>query len=54
MEGRTLAGKYELVRMLGQGGMGAVYEARNHLGKRFAVKLLLKAEFAQDAGLVQR
>ena len=54
MEGRTLGGKYEMVRLLGQGGMGAVYEARNHLGKRFAVKLLLKAEFAQDQGLVQR
>ncbi|MBI2391384.1 MAG: protein kinase [Deltaproteobacteria bacterium] len=54
MEGRVLAQKYELVRLLGQGGMGAVYEARNHLGKRFAVKLLLKAEFAQDPGLTAR
>jgi serine/threonine protein kinase len=54
LEGRTLAGKYELVRLLGQGGMGAVYEARNHLGKRYAVKMLLKAEFAQDPGLTTR
>jgi len=54
MEGRVLAQKYELVRLLGQGGMGAVYEARNHLGKRFAVKLLLKPEFAQDPGLTAR
>jgi serine/threonine-protein kinase len=54
MEGRVLAQKYELVKLLGQGGMGAVYEARNHLGKRFAVKMLLKAEFAQDPQLAQR
>ncbi len=54
MEGRVLAQKYELVKLLGQGGMGAVYEARNHLGKRFAVKLLLKPEFAQDPGLTAR
>jgi serine/threonine protein kinase len=54
MEGRVLAQKYELVRLLGQGGMGAVYEARNHLGKRYAVKLLLKPEFAQDPGLTAR
>ncbi len=54
MEGRILAQKYELVRLLGQGGMGAVYEARNHLGKRFAVKLLLKPEFSQDQALVAR
>ncbi len=54
LQGRILAQKYELVRLLGQGGMGAVYEARNHLGKRFAVKLLLKAEFAQDPQLAAR
>ncbi len=54
MEGRVLAEKYELTRLLGQGGMGAVYEARNHLGKRYAVKLLLKPEFAEDAGLTAR
>ena len=54
LQGRILAQKYELVRLIGQGGMGAVYEARNHLGKRFAVKLLLKAEFAQDPNLAAR
>jgi len=54
LQGRVLAQKYELVRLLGQGGMGAVYEARNHLGKRFAVKLLLKPEFAQDPQLAAR
>src|SRR5262245_14660589 len=54
LEGRVLANKYELIRRLGEGAMGAVYEARNHLGKRFAVKLLLKPEFAQDPMLSAR
>lgn len=40
--GQTLAGTYEIVRLIGEGGMGRVYEAR-HLrlpNKRYAVKLL--------------
>ncbi|MEO7095836.1 MAG: serine/threonine-protein kinase, partial [Polyangiales bacterium] len=54
MEGRVLSEKYEITRLLGQGGMGAVYEARNHLGKRYAVKLLLKPELLGDQQLIQR
>ncbi len=55
LEGRVLAEKYELTRLLGQGGMGQVWEARNHLGKRFAVKLLLQNdELNGDPALAQR
>jgi serine/threonine-protein kinase len=39
--GTTLGGRYKLERVLGRGGMGAVYQAVNHLGKRFAVKVIL-------------
>jgi len=39
--GQTIAGKYQLVRVVGSGGMGVVYEARNSLfGKRVALKLI--------------
>jgi serine/threonine-protein kinase len=39
--GELLGGKYELLRKVGEGGMGEVYEARHtQLGRRFAVKLL--------------
>ncbi len=45
---RLVAGKYELGRMLGEGGMGAVYEAEHTgLGTRVAVKLLSE-RFAND------
>ena len=45
--GCTLGGRYRLIRVLGRGGMGVVYEAANSMGKRFALKVL-------DASLAQR
>src|SRR5262245_39703982 len=40
--GQVLAGSYEVTRVVGEGGMGRVYEARHTrlTGKRFAIKLL--------------
>ena len=39
--GLVLDSKYELIELLGQGGMGAVYRARRlHIGDDVAVKLL--------------
>jgi serine/threonine-protein kinase len=52
--GTTVAGKYHLLRLLGQGGMGAVYEAENTwTGRRVAVKVLLPA-FSLDENIVRR
>ena len=36
--GTTLAERYEIIRRIGEGGMGAVYEARHTIiGKRVAI-----------------
>src|SRR5215813_13427406 len=40
--GDTLAGKYRLVKKLGEGGMGVVYEAiHTRIQQRVAIKMLL-------------
>ena len=52
--GTVLEGKYELVRLLGQGGMGEVYEGRHRvIGRRVAVKFLL-GEYARHPEVVAR
>ncbi|MBX3191685.1 MAG: serine/threonine protein kinase [Labilithrix sp.] len=52
--GQTLGGKYEIVRLLGEGGMAYVFEASHRkLQQRVAIKLLAP-EFAKDPELVQR
>ncbi len=51
---QTLGGKYRLNRLLGDGGMGTVYEAEHLLlGTRVAIKVL-HPELVRRAGLVER
>ena len=52
--GVTLSGRYLVTRKVGQGGMGAVYEATHTLiGKRVAVKVLLE-KYARREAIVSR
>ncbi len=52
--GQTLSGRYLVTKKVGQGGMGAVYEATHTLiGKRVAVKVLLE-KYAQREAIVAR
>ena len=53
MLGRAV-GKYELVRVIGRGGMGCVYEALNKsIGKRVAIKLIDR-ELTNNAETIER
>jgi len=52
--GTTLAERYEIIRRIGEGGMGAVYEARHTIiGKRVAIKVLLE-KFLENEELIAR
>lgn len=52
--GELISGKYRVVRLIGDGGMGVVYEARHEvLGTSVALKFL-HADLAKRPGLTQR
>jgi tRNA A-37 threonylcarbamoyl transferase component Bud32 len=52
--GSTLAGKYKIVRVLGAGGMGAVYLAENlAIARQVAIKVL-HARMGRDAATLHR
>ncbi|MBA3392012.1 MAG: serine/threonine protein kinase [Deltaproteobacteria bacterium] len=52
--GIVLADKYRVVRQIGRGGMGIVYEAEHvTLGKRVAIKLMLE-KYADDTEAIAR
>jgi eukaryotic-like serine/threonine-protein kinase len=52
--GQVIGGRYEVVRLIGKGGMGAIYEVRNtRLGRSFAIKTL-SLEAAAHASRLQR
>ena len=59
--GSVVAGRYEVIRVIGQGGMGTIYEVRNtRLGRSFALKTLssglengeILARFRREAEIV--
>jgi serine/threonine-protein kinase len=52
--GEQIESRYRLIRVIGTGGMGEVYEAEHlQVGKRVAVKMLA-AEFIDDADQIER
>ncbi|HTM43327.1 MAG TPA: serine/threonine-protein kinase [Polyangiaceae bacterium] len=52
--GHVLSGRYKVIELLGEGGMGTVYRVQHEaLSKQFAIKVL-RPELARDAELSQR
>ncbi len=53
MSSRILAGRYELLEKIGDGGMAVVYKARCRLLNRFVAVKILKPEFTKDLKFIE-
>lgn len=52
--GTMLSGRYEIIEMIGSGGMSEVYKAKCHVLNRFVAIKVLKPEFSSDVNFVTK
>ena len=53
MSVKLLAGRYELIEKIGDGGMAIVYKARCRLLNRYVAIKILKPEYTKDVKVLE-
>ncbi len=53
MSSRILAGRYEILEQIGEGGMSLVYKGKDRLLNRYVAIKILKKKYTKDAKLVE-
>lgn len=53
MSSRLLAGRYELIEKIGEGGMAIVYKGKDRLLNRFVAIKILRPEYTKDATFIE-
>lgn len=52
--GMILSNRYEIIELVGSGGMSEVYKAKCHVLNRYVAIKVLKPEFSQDVNFVTK
>ena len=52
--GKTLSNRYELIEIIGQGGMAIVYKAKDKLLNRYVALKVLRQEFTHDEQFIKK
>ena len=53
MSNRLLAGRYELIEKIGEGGMAVVYKGKDRLLNRYVAIKILRPEFTKDEAFIE-
>src|ERR1700687_4385621 len=54
LPGTMLGGRYQILQMIGEGGMGAVYKAKDRELDRFVALKVIRRDLASNAAIVAR